>query len=68
MSEPVRSPSRAWVWYVCCLLLLATTINYMDRQTLANAAGRVQADLGLNNEQYGQLEMWFAYALSLIHI
>jgi MFS transporter, ACS family, hexuronate transporter len=50
------------VWYVCCLLLLATTINYMDRQTLANAAGRVQADLGLNNEQYGQLEMWFAYA------
>jgi len=50
------------VWYVCCLLLLATTINYMDRQTLSNAAGRVQADLGLNNEQYGSLEMWFAYA------
>jgi ACS family hexuronate transporter-like MFS transporter len=62
MNEPSRSPSRVWVWYVCCLLLLATTINYMDRQTLANAASRVQADLGLNNEQYGQLEMWFAYA------
>ena len=41
MNEPVRSPSRIWVWYVCSLLLLATTINYMDRQTLSNAAPRV---------------------------
>lgn len=62
MSTSERAPSRVWVWYVCCLLLLATTINYMDRQTLANAAARVQADLGLDNEQYGQLEQWFAIA------
>jgi len=65
MNEPVRSPSRVWVWYVCCLLLLATTINYMDRQTLANAATRVQAELGFNNEQYGQLEMLFAVAFGV---
>ncbi|MBL8829028.1 MAG: MFS transporter [Planctomycetaceae bacterium] len=62
MNEPAPSPSRLWIWYVCGLLLLATTINYMDRQTLANAASRVQADLDLNNEQYGELEMWFAIA------
>lgn len=62
MHQPVPAPSRVWVWYVCFLLLLATTINYMDRQTLANAAPRVQADLDIDNEQYGELEMWFAFA------
>src|SRR5437762_1497798 len=51
---PPRGP---WFrWYVCGLLLLATTVNYMDRQTLANAAGRVMADFRLTNEQYGELE------------
>jgi ACS family hexuronate transporter-like MFS transporter len=51
-------------WYVCGLLLLATTINYMDRQTLSTAAARVKTDLGLSNEQYGDLEMWFGYAFA----
>jgi ACS family hexuronate transporter-like MFS transporter len=62
VQQPAEAKSRVWVWYVCFLLLLATTINYMDRQTLSNAAKRVQADLSLNNEQYGSLEMWFAVA------
>ncbi len=65
MNEPARSPSRLWIWYVCGLLLLATTINYMDRQTLANAASRVQADLQFNNEQYGELEQNFAIAFGI---
>jgi MFS family permease len=51
-------------WYVCGLLLLATTINYMDRQTLSSAAPRVIEDFQLSNEQYGDLEMWFGYAFA----
>ena len=51
-------------WYACGLLLLATTINYMDRQTLSTAAVRVKADFDLTNEQYGDLEMWFGYAFA----
>ena len=51
-------------WYVCVLLLLATTINYMDRQTLSSAAPRVIEDFQLSNEQYGDLEMWFGYAFA----
>ena len=65
MSEPAQSQSLVWTWYVCGLLLLATTINYMDRQTLANAAPRVKAELNLSNQQYGQLEEQFAYAFGL---
>jgi ACS family hexuronate transporter-like MFS transporter len=51
-------------WYACGLLLLATTINYMDRVTLSNASMRVIKDFGLSKEQYGDLEMWFGYAFA----
>ena len=50
---------------VCGLLLLASAINYMDRQTLASAAVRVTREFQLSHEQYGILESWFGYAFAL---
>ncbi len=50
---------------VCGLLLLASAINYMDRQTLASAAVRVTREFHLSQEQYGILESWFGYAFAL---
>jgi hypothetical protein len=41
MSMPsLSSRLAAWKCLICGLLLLATTINYMDRQTLASASVR----------------------------
>ena len=54
----------AWVWWVCGLLLLASTINYMDRQTLANTAPRIKAEFHLSSEQYGHLELAFGLAFA----
>lgn len=54
-----------WKWYVCGLLLLATTINYMDRQTLSTAAVQVKEELKLNNSEYGALEMGFGLAFAV---
>lgn len=51
-------------WMVCGLLLLASAINYMDRQTLANAAVRVTREFSLSQQQYGELEAWFGYAFA----
>ncbi len=51
-------------WWICGLLLLATTINYMDRMTLANAATRITQEFGLSDEQYGQLELGFGWAFA----
>lgn len=61
------SPNRPhfWKWYVCGLLLLATTINYMDRVTLANASVRVTKEFGLSEEQYGNLELYFGWAFAV---
>ena len=54
-----------WVWWVCGLLLLASTINYMDRQTLSNASVRIKDEFQLNKEQYGDLETAFGLAFAV---
>lgn len=63
MSAAPRS--SLWKWYLCGLLLLATTINYMDRQTLANAATRVTKEFHLSQEQYGDVELAFGWAFAV---
>ncbi|MFO1484419.1 MAG: MFS transporter [Verrucomicrobiaceae bacterium] len=61
----MNSSSRSsWKWFFCGLLLLATTINYMDRVTLANASVRVTKEFGLSEQQYGNLELAFGWAFA----
>jgi MFS family permease len=61
-----KAPARpaSWKWWICGLLLLASAINYMDRQTLANAAVRITTQFHLNQEQYGNLEWVFGWAFA----
>src|SRR5678815_3696867 len=59
---PHRPPS--WKWIICGLLLLASAINYMDRQTLANAGARITKEFHLTQAQYGNIEAVFAYAFA----
>lgn len=61
-TNPVRGTN--WQWWVSGLLLLATMINYMDRQTLANLAPRITQQLELTNTQYGVVEATFGYAFA----
>lgn len=58
------SRSSSWKWWITGLLLLATTINYMDRVTLANASVRVTKEFGLTEQNYGSLELWFGWAFA----
>jgi MFS transporter, ACS family, hexuronate transporter len=57
-----RPRSTSWKWWICGLLLCASAINYMDRQTLANAAHRITQQFNLSQEQYGNLELGFGWA------
>ncbi len=59
-----RSHAPSWRWWVTGLLLLATAINYMDRTALAGASVRVTNELGLDNAQYGHLELGFGWAFA----
>ena len=57
-----RSPS--WRWWISGLLLLASMINYMDRQTLANLSVRITEQFELSQEQYGDIEFVFGVAFA----
>jgi MFS transporter, ACS family, hexuronate transporter len=54
----------SWRWWICGLLLCASAINYMDRQTLASAAVRITQQYHLTQEQYGNLELGFGWAFA----
>ncbi len=62
-DRPARSPS--WKWMICGLLLLASAVNYMDRQTLAGASVRITREFGLSQSQYGHVEEIFGYAFAV---
>lgn len=52
-------------WLICGLLLLATMVNYMDRQALANVSKRITDEFQLTEKQYGTVEAWFSYAFAI---
>lgn len=56
----------SWKWWVCGALLLATMLNYMDRQTLALSASQLKINgMNLTDARYGVLERWFSYAFAV---
>lgn len=55
----------AWRWWVCALLFLATTLNYMDRIALNQMAVRIQRALDLDDFQYGLLESGFSFSFAI---
>ena len=57
-------PQTFWTWWICGLLLCASTINYMDRQTLSTVAVRITDEFKINDSQYGALEMVFGLAFA----
>lgn len=62
MNPSSRLPS--WKWWICGLLLLASALNYMDRQTLSNVGTRITRQFHLSEEQYGTLEQNFGLAFA----
>ncbi len=49
-------------WVVVGIVLLSSTINYLDRQTLATVAPLVRAELHLSNADYGLILAAFSIA------
>ena len=58
-----RTPRK--IWLVCLLLFAATTLNYLDRQTMSILAPTVQKEMHLDNAALGWLFSVFYYAYTL---
>ncbi len=62
--EAILPRSTSWRWWITGLLLLATMLNYMDRQTLASVAKRITDEFHLSQEQYGEMEFAFGWGFA----
>lgn len=54
-----------WPWAICVVLLLATLLNYMDRQALAVALPKLKAEFDLGERRVGMVEGCFGYAFAV---
>jgi MFS transporter, ACS family, hexuronate transporter len=61
----MKLPKR---WQICSFLFLATTLNYLDRQTLSVLAPTLQKELHLNNEALGWIIGVFYYTYTFSHL
>jgi ACS family hexuronate transporter-like MFS transporter len=59
----LQTPLRTWG--ICGLMLLATMLNYMDRQTLAQQATEICTALHLSEADYSWLETGFGLAFAI---
>jgi ACS family hexuronate transporter-like MFS transporter len=57
--------ARARSWTLCGFLFVATTLNYLDRQTVSILAPSIQREMQLDNEALGWLFAGFYYAYTL---
>jgi len=67
MNTPYSSslvPQSSWRWWVCGVLLLATLLNYMDRQALSETATELKQRYSLDDARYGNIEQGFSYAFA----
>jgi MFS transporter, ACS family, hexuronate transporter len=64
LAETARPYTGNVRWWICFLLFLGTTINYMDRQLLGVLKPNLKTELGWTDVDYGHIVMWFqaAYA------
>src|SRR5437763_1745444 len=65
-SSKTPRPIRRLRWYICGLLFLATTINYVDRQVLGILKPILDRDLHLSQADYGWVLFGFQLSYALM--
>lgn len=69
MSTPHSPPpsphaASAWRWWVCGVMMLATLLNYMDRQVLPQIATELKDTYDIGAARYGVVGRNFAWAFA----
>lgn len=54
-------------WYIAGMLMLVTTINYLDRQALSVAQVKLDEIFHISNTQYGYITFSFLIAYGIMH-
>src|SRR5258708_21141801 len=53
-------------WYICGILFLATTINYLDRQAMGVLNPILKKEIGWDDASYGWINFGFQLAYAIM--
>ena len=60
-------PIKHLRWWIVGLLAIATSLNYLDRQSFPVVVGEVRKEIPISNEQYGRLTSLFLLAYAIMY-
>ncbi len=64
--SPQPGTLRNFRWYICGLLLYATTVNYIDRSVLGILEPTISRDLHWNKTEYGTITLVFQLGYAIM--
>lgn len=59
---------RGFRWWIAGLLLLASILNYLDRNTVSVLAPSIQRDLDISDQQYAHVMSFFMFAYTIAYL
>ncbi len=59
---------RGFRWWIAGLLLLASILNYLDRNTVSVLAPSIQKDLGVSDQEYAHVMSFFMIAYTIAYL
>jgi len=59
---------RGFRWWIAGLLLLASILNYLDRNTVSVLAPSIQRDLDISDQQYAHVMSFFMIAYTIAYL
>jgi ACS family hexuronate transporter-like MFS transporter len=62
-----KAPINNLRWYIAVMLCSASTLNYLDRQTLSVLAQTIQRELGLSTVQYSYITTSFLVSYTVMY-
>jgi ACS family hexuronate transporter-like MFS transporter len=67
-SSSLSGLGRRWPWLVCLVLMFATLISYLDRQSFSVVGPVIQEELALDNAGLGSVLSAFFLAYGIMHL
>lgn len=55
-------------WWIAGLLLMASVLNYLDRNTVSILAPSIQKDLGISDQEYAHVMSFFMVAYTIAYL
>jgi ACS family hexuronate transporter-like MFS transporter len=66
-ATPPRRTIKNLRWWIAGMLVVATALNYLDRQSFPVSVNEIRKEIPISNEQFGRLNSVFLFAYAIMY-